>query len=256
MANINLSKTLTPTPAIISNRIINFNINWKEVQGLIADEDADWKKLRDFQRIGSLSIASYIAAKARKLLAPGNPRRDIGATGQASKNIFVKKIGSGLESGHQIFEGSYRGNLYIRMGRGTGESVKRPPARAIVEWIVHKNINVYAPEVNPSPWRITKAGGPRADIKSRSPRPWKKDLRQVAAIIGNKMKETGMFHLKKFYPTGKGKYDYYGEIMKDKRKMQRNMLRQFSIWSKVYANFIRSGQYRRISDRVISAEKV
>jgi hypothetical protein len=254
MANINLSKTLTPTPAIISNRIINFNINWKEVQGLIADADADWRKLRDFQRIGSLSIASYIANKARKLLDPDNPRREIGATGQASKNIFVKKIGSGLESGHQIFEGSYRGNLYIRTGRGLGAT--RPPARAIVEWLVHKKqVTIYPPEVNPSPWRITKAGGPRANIKKRPPRPWKKDLRQIAAIIGNKMKETGMAHLKKFYPVGQPKYDYYGEIMKDKRKMQKVMLQQFSVWSKVYAKFIKSGQYRRISDRVISAEK-
>lgn len=249
--SINLFKSLSPSANIISNQIIHFSINWEEIQGFIDDGSTNWKRLRDFQRIGSYTIASFVQDKARKLLEPNNPSRDIGATGQASKNIFIRATGSGNESGFQIYEGSYRGNRYIRLGRREGSNI--PPPRAIVEWLVHKNISITAPDVNKTPWRMTKMGGPRANVSSRPPRPWKRDLRQVAAMIGNKMKSTGMEHLKAFMPKGKAKYDYYGEIMKDKRKMGRILEDSFDIWAVVYGKFIKSGQYRRIQNRTIRA---
>lgn len=254
MANINPHKVRSYdiSPDMIGSRILSFTIDWKQIQGLIDDGNQDWRKLKDLQRQGTVSIASFVANKARWLLDPDNPNREIGATGQASQNIFIRPIGKGEKAGHQIYEGIYRGNVFIRLGRRTGG--ERPPARAIVEWMVHKkNFPFEPPESSKDVWRITKKGGPNANLSSRPPRPWKRDLRQLAAIIGNKMKKTGMVHLKKYYPKGQPKYDYYGEIFKDRRQMRKIMLTRFSVWSKVYAKFIRSGQYRRVSDREIEA---
>ncbi len=254
MANFNPHKVRSydVTPDMIGQKILSFSIDWKEAQGLIDEGNKDWRKLKDFQRQGSLAISSYVANKARWLLDPDNAARNIGATGQASRNIFIRPIGKGEKAGYQIYEGVYRGNMFIRLGRRTGGD--RPPARAIVEWIVHKkSVNIYPPESAKSIWRMTKKGGPNANLSSRAPRPWKRDLRQVAAIIGNKMKKTGMVHLKQFYPKGQPKYDYYGEIFKDRRKMKSIMLKRFSVWAKVYAKFLKTGQYRRVPDRVIEA---
>ena len=227
---------------------LRVKIDFEEIQGLRTD--ANWRMINEFTKTGTKLIANAVAAKARWLLDPSNPRREIGVTGRASENIFVRQTSDKKgQTVHEVYEGVYPINALIRLGRGKG---KRPPYREIVEWIIHKGITIEPPE-GQKRWRMTKYGGPDANLRSRPPRPFKADLRSVAIMIARKINELGLAHLKEFYPPGAPKYDYYGEILKNKSWLRRMLTQHFDVWAKVYITFLKSGQYRRIPVRTIEA---
>ncbi len=229
---------------------IRVEIDFDEIQGLRTD--SNWRMIDEFTKTGSELIANAVAGKARWLLDPDNPKRNIGVTGRASRNIFVRQVSHNKKgrTTHEVYEGVYPVNAIIRMGRGT--MGKRPHHRDIVEWIVHKGIHIKPPE-GQKRWRMTKYGGPDANLRSRPPRPFKADLRGAAIAIATKINELGLAHLEEFYPLGKPKYDYYGELLKNKRWLRRMLSKHFDIWAKVYVTFLKSGQYRRVPVRTIEA---
>jgi len=230
---------------------MKLEVDFSEVQGMLARE-ANVRQAREFLETASMSVAEKIAEFAREKLSVGGSR-DVGATGGASKNIFVMKSG---EHDAIIYEGAYPANYFIREGRTKG--AKRPPARAIVEWIVHKGITIEKPKDQRGKWRITKYGGPRANLRSKPPRPWKRDMKQVAGIIATKIGQEGMTHFGKLYPSNSNRYDYYGEIMHrtpGEKYFTNMIMERYTYWFPLYREFLRDGRPRRIPRRLIGGAK-
>jgi hypothetical protein len=225
-------------------------IDMGEVDGLLQAGESR-RAVGNFLDNASRSVAEEIARLAREKLAVGG-EKDIGATGRAAGNIYVIKTG---KHDAEIFEGPYPANFYIREGRSKG--AKKPPAKAIVDWIVSKGINITKPPDQRGAFRMTKYGGPRANLRSKSPRPWKRDLKQVAGVIANKIAQTGMKHLEPLYPSGQARYDYYGEILSrtpGRVYFDRMVSQGYGAWFTLYTQFVRDGRPRRISRRSFGAE--
>ncbi len=183
-------------------------IDFSQVRGLVKNHAKQQLMINDFLGTATFSIAKRVAEFAQAKLKVG-AKENIGATGEAAKNIFAKRLG---KHSAVVFEGPYPANYFIRKGRGQGE--KKPPARAILEWMTSKPGFVFKkPSDQRGQWRTTKYGGPRANLRSKSPRPFKRDLKQAAGIIANKIAELGLVTLKGKYPYGQKRYDYYGEIL-------------------------------------------
>ena len=183
-------------------------IDFSQVRGLIKGQAKQQEMIKGFLGTATFSVAKRVAELARAKLKVG-AKENIGVSGKAAKNIFAKRAG---ESNAVVFEGPYPANYFIRKGRGEG--TKKPPVRAIVEWMVSKpGFKFQRPPDQRGQWRMTKYGGPRAKTRSKPPRPFKRDLKQAAGIIANKIAELGLVSLKSKYPYGQKKYDYYDEIL-------------------------------------------
>lgn len=226
---------------------LRVHVDLDEVQGLLKDRVVHRRIADDFLETAALSVAERIAELARQRLAVGG-KENVGASGASAKNIFVRKSG---EHDAVIYEGPIGANIFIREGRSKG--AKKPPAKAIVDWMVTKPGFVFKrPSDQRGTWRMTKYGGPRANLRSRPSRPFKRDLKQAAGIIANKIAERGMSHFTSKYPPGTPRYDYYGEIMSrtpGAEHFHRMVRKGYSTWFRLYVNFIRRGFISKIGKR-------
>ena len=186
---------------------VQIDLDLSEVKGLIRDRAANQREADKFLSTAGMTVAKQIATLARKRLEVGG-NKNIGTTGRASKNIFIKKVG---ETGAVVYEGAYPANYFIRMGRRQDSTP--PPIKAILDWLVHKPGFDFSPQKENKRNRWTKFGGPRANLRSQPSRPFKRDLKGTAHAIANKIGKIGMWHLVPFYPKGQPKYDYYSEIL-------------------------------------------
>ena len=227
-------------------------IDFSQVRGLIKGRAKQDRMIKNFLGTATLSVAERVAKLARDKLEVG-AKENIGATGKAAKNIFAKKAG---EYNAIVFEGPYPANYFIRKGRGVG--AKKPPARAIMDWMVNKpGFTFQRPPDQRGQWRMTKYGGPRAKLRSKPPRPFKRDLKQAAGIIANKIAELGLVTLKSKYPYGQKKYDYYDEILEQAPGVNHflGMInRGYSTWFHMLFNqYVTDGVVRRITTRDFGA---
>lgn len=223
--------------------------------------DVDMSQVRGFRKLGmhknvlddglkmqTLTIANRVAKLAKERLAV-NGQKDIGVTGKAAGNIHVLAEGA---TGAVISEGPYPANFFIREGRSQGSTP--PPIKAIIDWIAAKGISVKAPPSQKGALRWTKKGGARANLSSKPSRPFKRDLTHIASLIAYQIGERGQVHFSKFHPEGKTYYDYYSEILTrtpGKRHFVQLLETTFgSKWIPQYANFLRTGSYRKRSSSV------
>lgn len=227
-------------------------IDFSQVRGLIKGHAKQQTMIKNFLGTATLSVAERVAELARAKLKVG-AKENIGTTGKAAKNIFVKRVGA---CNAIIFEGPYPANYFIRKGRSPGS--KKPPARAIIEWMTNKpGFTFQRPPDQRGQWRMTKYGGPRAKLRSKPPRPFKRDLKQAAGIIANKIAELGLVTLKSKYPYGQKKYDYYDEILEQTPGMNHflSMInRGYSSWFHMLFNqYVTDGTVRRITTKEFGA---
>ncbi len=223
--------------------------------------DVDMSQVRGFRKIGmhktvvndglklqTLTIASRVAKLAKDRLSVSNQKK-IGTTGKASGNIHAKADGP---TGAVISEGPYPANFFIREGRSRGTTP--PPVKAIIDWVSAKGISVKVPPSQKGILRWTKKGGARADLTSKPSRPFKRDMKHIAALIAYRIGERGLTHFSEFHPTGAPYYDYYSEILTrtpGKRHFEGLMERTFSSkWVPQYVHFLRTGSYNKRSTRV------
>jgi len=228
------------------------SIDFSQVRGLIKGRAKQDRMIKNFLGTATLSVAERVAKLARDKLEVG-AKENVGATGKAAKNIFAKKAG---ECNAVVFEGPYPANYFIRKGRGRG--TKKPPARAIMDWMTNKpGFTFQRPPDQRGQWRMTKYGGPRAKLRSKPPRPFKRDLKQAAGIIANKIAELGLVTLKSKYPYGQAKYDYYDEILVQTPGMNhflKMINRGYSSWFHTLFNqYVTDGVVRRITTRDFGA---
>lgn len=229
--------------------VVQVTIDMDEVQGLLQSGHIHKKQVDDFLGAAGLTVANRVAEIARSRLAVGG-KEGIGATGQAAANIFVE----GTPLGAIVYEGSYKGNQFIRFGRGEG--AKRPPSKAILDWMVSKpGFKFEQPESQSEKWRMTKRGGPRA--RSGAPRPFKRDLRQLAVIIANKIAEKGMTTLLGKYPQGSKRYDYYAEMFARTPGMEhfeKLWERNFGTFFTLYMRFLRNGIPMNMKGKILGGK--
>lgn len=223
-------------------------IDLSQVRGLIKGRIKQEAMIKNFLGTATLSVATRVAELARAKLEVGS-KENIGATGKAAKNIFAAEAG---ECNAIVFEGPYPANYFIRKGRGRGS--KKPPAREIVAWMTSKpGFKFQRPPEQRGQWRMTKYGGPRAKLRSKPPRPFKRDLKQAAGIIANKIAELGLVTLKSKHPYGQAKYDYYDEILEHApgTKHFLNMIdRGYRSWFHgLFAQYVTDGTVRKITIR-------
>lgn len=222
-------------------------VDFSQIKGLIRGHTKQQQAIKNFLGTATFSIAKRVAELARAKLEVG-AKENVGATGKAAKNIFAKKA---EKCSAIVFEGPYPANYFIRKGRGKG--AKKPPARAIIDWMTSKPGFVFQrPPDQRGQWRMTKYGGPRAKLRSKSPRPFKRDLKQAAGIIANKIAELGLVTLKSKYPYGQAKYDYYDEIF-DQTPGTKHFLgminRGYRSWFRLFDHYVTDGVVRNITIR-------
>lgn len=132
----------------------------------------------------------------------------VSASGEAKKNISMKRTG---KYKYSIIEGDKTpANRIIRKGRrATGKASDAPPISEIVNWLIDKKINIRPPERGGKKFtRWTKKGGRRANLSSQPSRPFKSDMRQVAAVIAKGIASEGMVTLVPKQPSGSARFDY------------------------------------------------
>jgi len=183
---------------------ITIEVDKSEIKGILMGGYANTRQLTRHVRRVAMITATRVADIAKSRLEIGG-RKNIGATGRAATNIFVRQSGDDA----MVYEGSYPGNYYIRYGRGSTK--KPPPIQSIVDWMVNKPGFNFNPQKSQA-LRWTKSGGPRANLRSRPSRPFKRDLKDTAQAISAKIGKTGLVHLKKYHPVGQPRYDYYSEM--------------------------------------------
>lgn len=183
---------------------VTIEVDTTDVKGILRGPDSHNTQIARYMRRVSMITAVEVAKVAKSRLEVGG-KKGIGATGRAADNIFVKQD----KNDAMVYEGTYPGNYYIRYGRGSTK--KPPPIQSIIDWMVNKPGFNFNPQKSQD-LRWTKSGGPRANLKSRPSRPFKRDLKDTAQAISAKIGKTGAVHFEKFHPVGQPRYDYYSEM--------------------------------------------
>jgi hypothetical protein len=200
------------------------------------------------QYAGSMmeTAGDFILEKVQGRLTPGKGAK-VGVTGQAAKNISVDFASSGSFKSMTVVEGAYPGNFFIRNERRTRSSDYKdhiPPTRAIVDWLILKRIPIKKPDKMRT-WRITKAGGLRANQPKEPVRPWKLDMRAVARIIGIQLAKHGRSSFKRLNPRNKDAYDYYREFFdRHGNTLTSKTLQAGNLEFDAYTRFLKTGFYR------------